>query len=106
MTNAETLKAKYPMVNDLSEQEQQMLFIMLEAFQGAAQQTIVGGEELFKMCDGCAFKNGTIASSHPLTALVATESVLKEEPFYCHKRFSPSGSEKLCNGWINIMNNK
>ncbi len=104
--NEEILKAKYPMVKELSKREQQMLFAMMEAFQDAAQQTIVGGEELLRMCDGCAFKKGTEASTHPMTALVATESVLKEEPFFCHKRFCPDGGEKLCNGWINIMNNK
>jgi hypothetical protein len=103
---SEELKTKYPIIKELTDKEQKMLFVMMSAFQDAAQQTIFGGEELLKMCDGCAFKKGTEANSSPLTTLVAAESILKEEPFYCHKRFCQNGEEKLCNGWINIMNNR
>lgn len=105
MEKAEIIK-KFQAVKELSEYDRNRLFVMMEAFQKSAQTTIVGGEELFKMCDGCAFKKGTQANENPMTVLLATESVLKDEPFYCHKRFCPNGSEKLCNGWINIMNNK
>lgn len=97
---------EYPAVKKLSVDEQRILQAMIDAFQGASQETIFEGEGLLKMCDGCAFKKGTEANSHPITALVSIESILKEEPFYCHKRMSASGCEKLCNGWINVMNNK
>src|ERR1051325_6451091 len=99
----ETLE-KFPQVKELSASEQESLFKVIDGFQYASQQTIIGGEELLRMCDGCAFKKGTEANRQPMTVLTAVECVLKGEPFYCHKRFCADGSEKLCNGWINIMN--
>lgn len=102
----EQVLEKLPAIKELTQEERRMLFLMIESFQEAAQQTIIGGEGLLKMCDGCAFKKGAEGNIEPLTALKATECVLREDPFYCHKRFCPSGSEKICNGWINIMNNK
>lgn len=104
--NEQLLEEKYPAIKELSAREKKMLFVMMDAFRESAQTTIQGGEELLKMCDGCAFKKGTDANNYPITVLEATECVLKGEPFMCHKRFSPNGDEKLCNGWINVMNNK
>lgn len=100
------LEINHPSINELSKEEKDTLFVMMESFQEAAQETIKGGEELLKMCDGCAFKKGTEANNAPHTVLAAIECVLKDEVFYCHKRFCPNGSEKICNGWINVMNNK
>lgn len=93
-------------VESLEPKEQEALLMLMNGFKEIAQQSIVGGEELLRMCDGCAFRKGTEANNHPITVLTAIECVLKEEAFYCHKRFCPDGSHKLCNGWINVTNNK
>lgn len=100
------LELEQRQIKELSPKEREMLFAMMEGFQNAAQETIKGGEELLKMCDGCAFKKGTEANKYSFTVLTAIECVLTSQPFYCHKRFCQNGEEKLCNGWINIMNNK
>lgn len=108
MIDTKTLEEKYAAIKELSVREKKMLFAMMELFQEAATQTMrdAGGEQLLKMCDGCAFKKGSEANNHPYTVLHATESVMKEEPFYCHKKFRSDGSEKLCSGWVNVVNNK
>ncbi len=108
MIDEKVLEEKYTAIKELSATEKGMLFKMMEAFQESAILTMQDndGEPLLRMCDGCAFKKGSEANNHPYTVLHATESVLKEEPFYCHKKFRSDGSEKLCSGWVNIVNNK
>lgn len=102
----ELIEEKHRAIKELSAREKAMLFHMMQAFQEAAQETIQSGNGLLKMCDGCAFKKGSEANNHPYTVLHATECVIKEEPFFCHKRFRSDGSEKLCSGWVNVVNNK
>lgn len=99
-------EAEDEQIKELTWHEREVLSVMMIAFQQSAQETMSGGEYLLRMCDGCAFKQRTQANQSPLTSMKALECVLKEEPFYCHNRFRPDGNERLCNGWINIMNNK
>lgn len=107
MTPKEIQQARVRLkIESLEPQERDALMLLMDGFKNIAQHSIVGGEELLRMCDGCAFRKGTDANEDPMTNLTAIECVLKEESFYCHKRFCPNGDEKLCNGWINVMNNK
>lgn len=107
MTPKEISQARLQMeVDDLTPKEKEQLTVFMEGFKQAACETIQGGEELLRMCDGCAFRKGTEANNTAHTVLIAITCVLKEETFHCHKRFTPTGETKICNGWINVMNNK
>ncbi len=107
MNRKEIAQAKIRLtVESLEPKDKEALTILMDGFKKISNETIKGGEELLRMCDGCAFRNGTDANNSPHTNLTAIQCVLEDEPFYCHKRFSATGEEKLCNGWINVMNNK
>lgn len=92
--------------DQLSLVENQKLEAMMKCFSDATIETLKEGDSLLPMCKGCAFQKNSAAQQYPHTALTALECVLKEEPFYCHVHKNKQGNEKLCNGWINIMNSK
>lgn len=76
-----------------------------------------------EMCEGCACRKGTFASSHEETQATFRECVRTGEPFYCHESTAvrddegfmkdragnhyhllPESSYRLCRGWIAAIN--
>lgn len=108
MIDTEKIVEQTPSIKELSPQKRQMLFAMMQAFNMTYEEQLKSGNtQLLKMCDGCAFKKGTQANNYAPTVLEVIECVMKQEPFYCHKKFCSDGEQpQLCAGWVNTMNTK